>query len=122
MKRLHTGLILLDGIDIICISVSAGSLLGYGFKRYRNYKIGCQRTEKKISILKKVNPQNCSMISPKNVRFLQNDIASSTFLLKLESHILYNFSFAFTKLSSRKMLRARIKNTLINDSIFLRSN
>ena len=37
MKKLHTGVIILDGIDIICISFSAGSLLAYGFKRYQKY-------------------------------------------------------------------------------------
>lgn len=38
MKRLHTGIILLDSIDILCISFSAGSIVAYGFKRYQNYR------------------------------------------------------------------------------------
>ena len=38
MKRLYTGLIILDRIDIICISFSAGSIMAYGVKRYRNYR------------------------------------------------------------------------------------
>lgn len=38
MKRLHTGSIILDGIDILCISFSAGSILAYGFKTYRNHR------------------------------------------------------------------------------------
>ena len=38
MKRLHTGIIVLDRIDIFCISFSAGSIIAYGFKRYRNYR------------------------------------------------------------------------------------
>ena len=38
MKRLHTGVILLDVIDILCISFSAGALIGYGYKKYRNYR------------------------------------------------------------------------------------
>lgn len=38
MKRLHTGVILLDTIDIICISVSSGSLIAYLVKISRKYK------------------------------------------------------------------------------------
>ena len=38
MKRLHTGVIVIDTIDIICISVSVGSGLGYLVKKYRQYK------------------------------------------------------------------------------------
>ena len=38
MKRLHTGLIVLDTIDIICISFSAGSGIAYLVKIYRKYK------------------------------------------------------------------------------------
>ena len=38
MKRLHTGVIILDGIDILCISFSAGSMIAYGYKKYRNYR------------------------------------------------------------------------------------
>ena len=38
MKRLHTGIIVLDGIDILCISFSAGSMIAYGYKKYRNYR------------------------------------------------------------------------------------
>jgi hypothetical protein len=38
MKRLHTGLIVLDTIDIICISFSAGSVIAYLVKIYRKYK------------------------------------------------------------------------------------
>lgn len=38
MKRLHTGLIVLDAIDIICISFSAGSVIAYLVKISRNYK------------------------------------------------------------------------------------
>ncbi len=39
MKRLHTGIILLDGIDILCLSFSAGSMIAYGYKKYRRIKI-----------------------------------------------------------------------------------
>lgn len=38
MKRLHTGVIILDGLDILCISFSAGSMIAYGYKKYRNYR------------------------------------------------------------------------------------
>ena len=38
MKRLHTGVILLDTIDIICLSFSAGSTLAYFYKFYKTYK------------------------------------------------------------------------------------
>ncbi len=38
MKRLHTGVILLDIVDIMCISFSLGSIIAYGFKTYRNYR------------------------------------------------------------------------------------
>lgn len=38
MKKTHTGIIILDTIDIVCILFSAGSLLAYGFKRYRRYQ------------------------------------------------------------------------------------
>jgi hypothetical protein len=38
MKRLWTGVLILDGIDILCISFSAGSMIAYGYKKYRNYR------------------------------------------------------------------------------------
>lgn len=38
MKKTHTGIIILDSIDIVCILFSAISLLAYGFKRYRRYR------------------------------------------------------------------------------------
>ena len=38
MRRLHNGMILLDGIDIVCISFSTGSMIAYGFKRYQHYR------------------------------------------------------------------------------------
>lgn len=40
MKRLHTGLIILDTIDIICISFSAGGTLAYVYKKYRRRRRG----------------------------------------------------------------------------------
>ena len=39
MKRLYTGVIVFDTIDIICISFSAGSGLAYLIKKYRKYKV-----------------------------------------------------------------------------------
>ena len=38
MKRLHTGLILLDTVDIICISVSVGSGIAVLIRTYIKYK------------------------------------------------------------------------------------
>lgn len=38
MKKLHTGLIVLDRIDVICMSFSAGSMLAYVFKKYKDYR------------------------------------------------------------------------------------
>lgn len=64
MKRLHTGIIVLDGIDILCISFSAGSVVAYGFKRYRNYRKTKIRGEDPIiDELKKKSP--ISMFSEK---------------------------------------------------------
>jgi hypothetical protein len=57
MKRLHTGIILLDGIDILCISFSAGSILAYSFKKYQDYKKNRIMGEDKIvDELKKKSP------------------------------------------------------------------
>jgi hypothetical protein len=39
MKRLHTGILIFDAVDIVCLSFSAGSILAYSFKKYRNYRI-----------------------------------------------------------------------------------
>jgi len=39
MQRLHTGLIVFDTIDIICISFSAGSGIAYLIKKYRRSKV-----------------------------------------------------------------------------------
>jgi hypothetical protein len=39
MKRLHTGLIVLDTIDIICISFSTGSGVAFLIRKYRKYKV-----------------------------------------------------------------------------------
>ena len=38
MKRLYTGVIILDGLDILCISFSGGSIIRYCYKRYRYYR------------------------------------------------------------------------------------
>ena len=38
MKRLHTGVIIFDTIDIICLSFSAGSSMAYLIKRYKRRK------------------------------------------------------------------------------------
>ena len=38
MKRLATGVIILDVIDIVCISFSAGCIVASGYKKYRNYR------------------------------------------------------------------------------------
>lgn len=57
MKRLHTGIILLDGIDILCISFSAGSMIAYGYKKYRNYqRIKITGEDPIIDELKKKSP------------------------------------------------------------------
>jgi hypothetical protein len=59
MKILHTGTIVLDSLDILCLSVSSGSLVAYGFKRYRKYKIIKSRGEDKIvQELKKKSSRN----------------------------------------------------------------
>jgi len=39
MKRLHTGVIIMDGIDILCISFSLVSMISYGYNKYRRIKI-----------------------------------------------------------------------------------
>jgi len=55
MKRLHTGLIVLDTIDIICISFSAGSGIAFLIRKYRKYK--GRRDEDQIVIeLKEKSP------------------------------------------------------------------
>ena len=57
MKRLHTGVILLDGIDILCISFSAGSIIAYGYRKYKNYrKIKITGEDPIVSELKKKSP------------------------------------------------------------------
>ena len=38
MKRLHTGLVVMDSLDIFCISFSTGSMIAYGYIKYRNYR------------------------------------------------------------------------------------
>ena len=38
MKRLNTGIIVLDYIDIICLSFSLGSGIAFVFKEYKKYK------------------------------------------------------------------------------------
>jgi len=73
MKRLSTGVIVLDAIDIICISFSVGSLLSYFFKKYTSSKetkitdedIIVQELKKKSPIImfsKKGNPLKLSSI------------------------------------------------------------
>ena len=36
MKRLPTGVILLDWIDILCLSFSGGSMIAYVYKKYKD--------------------------------------------------------------------------------------
>jgi hypothetical protein len=38
MKRLHTGLIIFDPIDIICLSISTGSSIAFLIRKYKKYK------------------------------------------------------------------------------------
>jgi hypothetical protein len=38
MKRLHTGLIVFDAVDVICISFSAGSGIAFLVRRYKRRK------------------------------------------------------------------------------------
>ena len=38
MKRTHAGIIILDRIDVFCISFSAGCLIAYGYKKYKIYR------------------------------------------------------------------------------------
>lgn len=38
MKRLPTGIIVFDAMDIICISFFAGSSAAYLYKKYKKYK------------------------------------------------------------------------------------
>jgi len=38
MKRLHTGLIVFDTLDIICISFSAGASIAHIIKKYRKFR------------------------------------------------------------------------------------
>lgn len=57
MKKLYTGVILLDGIDILCISFSAGSMIACGYKKYKDYKrIKINGTDPIIDELKKKSP------------------------------------------------------------------
>lgn len=64
MKRLHTGIIALDGIDILCISFSADSIISYDFKRYRKYqRIKITGEDPIVEELKRKSPVN--MVSEK---------------------------------------------------------
>lgn len=53
MKRLHTGMIVLDTIEILCISFSAGS--AYLIKKYRKYK-GRGSEDRIVTELKEKSP------------------------------------------------------------------
>jgi hypothetical protein len=55
MKRLHTGLIIFDTIDIICISFSAGSGVALLIRKYRKYK-GRRGEDPIITELKEKSP------------------------------------------------------------------
>ena len=57
MKRLHTGVIILDGIDILCISFSTGCIIAYVYKEYRNYRrIKITGEDPIVAELKKKSP------------------------------------------------------------------
>ena len=58
MKRLHTGLIVLDALDIICLSFSMGSSIAYLIKKYRNYKRRIKKEDPLVTELK----ENSSVI------------------------------------------------------------
>jgi len=55
MKRLPTGVIVLDPIDIMCLSFSIGSSLAYGIKKYRKYK-GRRGEDPIVTELKEKSP------------------------------------------------------------------
>lgn len=64
MKRLPTGIILLDGFDILCISFFAGSMIAYGVKKCRNYRrIKVTGKDPIIEELKRTSP--IQMVSEK---------------------------------------------------------
>lgn len=71
MKRLPTGLIVLDTLDIICISFSAGSGIAYGIRKYRKYKkYKRPRGEDPIvTELKKKSPVTMSSEAGKPLKF-----------------------------------------------------
>lgn len=57
MKRLHTGVIILDVFDIVGISFSVGSMLAYGYQRYKARKIVKMKGQDPIiGELKKIDP------------------------------------------------------------------
>jgi len=55
MKKLHTGLIVLDAIDIICISFSGGSGVALLIRKYRKFK-GQRREDPIVIELRKKSP------------------------------------------------------------------
>ena len=57
MKRLPTGVILLDWIDILCLSFSGGSMIAYVYKKYKDRRrIKITGEDPIISELKKKSP------------------------------------------------------------------
>jgi hypothetical protein len=38
MKRLHTGIIVLDVIDIVCMSFFMGPMVAFTLEKYKNYR------------------------------------------------------------------------------------
>jgi len=59
MKKLHTGVIVLDSIDILCMSFFTGSMITYCFKTYRGYrKIKITGEDTIVEELKRNSPIN----------------------------------------------------------------
>jgi len=48
MRRLHTGVIIFDTLDIVCLSISAGSSMAYLVKKYKETRTRRKRGEDPI--------------------------------------------------------------------------
>lgn len=120
MKRLHTGLILLNRFDIVCISVSVGSSIGLLVKLYKKRKQN--RSEDPIIVeLKEKSP--ITMLSA-NGKLLRAPLLRGgdkpkvkTFSLLIKNQKLANLLLAIV---TAKKNQKRLK--LLSDFFFLLNN
>jgi len=107
MKRLYNGMILLDYMDILCMSSSAGSFIAYGFKKYQDFRSIRIVNDPIIDELKRKSP--IQMFCEKG-KFLKLPLIRGDENIEIFSLVFNNKKLALVMASLIKKARMNQKN------------